>query len=42
MAQGETLGIVGCTGVCTGPHVHFEVIVNGERVDPLGYLPGGM
>jgi len=41
VAQGETLGIVGCTGVCTGPHVHFEVIVNGERVDPLGYLPGG-
>jgi murein DD-endopeptidase MepM/ murein hydrolase activator NlpD len=39
--QGETLGIVGCTGHCTGPHVHFEVIVNGERRNPLDYLPGG-
>ena len=36
--QGQTIGYVGCTGHCFGPHVHFEVRVNGAAVDPLGYL----
>jgi murein DD-endopeptidase MepM/ murein hydrolase activator NlpD len=38
VAQGEVIGYVGCTGHCTGPHLHFEVRINGEPVDPLGYL----
>jgi murein DD-endopeptidase MepM/ murein hydrolase activator NlpD len=37
--QGDILGNAGCTGYCTGNHLHFEVIDNGVRVDPLGYLP---
>jgi murein DD-endopeptidase MepM/ murein hydrolase activator NlpD len=35
---GQSIGAVGCTGVCTGPHVHFEVIVDGVIVNPLRYL----
>jgi murein DD-endopeptidase MepM/ murein hydrolase activator NlpD len=38
VAQGASLGAVGCTGHCFGPHLHFEVRVNGSPVDPLGYL----
>jgi len=39
VAQGEVIGYVGCTGHCTGPHLHFEVRIDGNPVDPLGYLP---
>jgi murein DD-endopeptidase MepM/ murein hydrolase activator NlpD len=38
VSQGEVVGYVGCTGHCFGPHLHFEVRVNGTPVDPLGYL----
>jgi murein DD-endopeptidase MepM/ murein hydrolase activator NlpD len=38
VAQGQTIGYVGCTGHCFGDHLHFEVRVNGAAVDPLGYL----
>jgi len=38
VSQGQVIGYVGCTGHCFGPHVHFEVRINGSAVDPLGYL----
>ena len=38
VSQGQTIGYLGCTGHCFGPHLHFEVRINGAPVDPLGYL----
>ena len=38
VSQGSVIGTVGCTGHCFGDHLHFEVRVNGQAVDPMGYL----
>ena len=38
VSQGQVIGYSDCTGHCFGPHLHFEVRINGAPVDPMGYL----
>ena len=38
VTQGQVIGYSDCTGHCFGPHLHFEVRINGTPVDPMGYL----
>lgn len=42
VVPGQLLGIAGCTGFCTGTHLHFEVRLHGKAINPVPLLPGGI
>lgn len=39
VAAGERIGVAGCTGWCTGTHLHFELRLRGKAIDPRSLLP---
>ncbi|HWB23335.1 MAG TPA: M23 family metallopeptidase [Gaiellaceae bacterium] len=38
VTAGQAIGVAGCTGLCTGTHLHFEVRISGTPVDPMQWL----
>lgn len=39
--RGTNIGQLGCSGRCSGPHVHYEVLLNGKAINPLKFLKAG-